>query len=602
MDAGVASLAAGDSDAAVGFYRRADGLSPDNAKVKAGLAGAYVLGGDPVSAIPLFDEAEKLGPIEAARVADRGLAFDMIGDPVTAQRFYQQALATGPSDETSRRLGLSQAISQDRRAMEATLGPLLQRQDKAAWRTRALSLAILGQVEEADSIAHSTMPASMASAIGNYLRYMPKLTAAQQATAANLGRFPRAAEIGHDDPRFAQLVRARPALAAAASVPVPANTAAGKLSARDEKKRAKALAKAAAASPPARQIPAVAVAQPAAVLSKPVPSTPLQTAPPPAVKPAAMPQPMPAQVATVSAVTPPVLNPSASAAATPRTVQELAPVTSAAVTAPNVAVPAAGSQPGFTTLDSASSGFALKPGAAATPQPATPTPAVTAPAPIVANPPAPPRPVPPAPPKPRSLSEVFADLTPPSREAEPEAGAVDLRKLKAAPTPPPARPATEAKPARDAAKGKDKSKAAQAEADKACEVAETKGGRAARGKVATKAVPAQCKDGEVAKDAKTAKAKEPSHPSRIWVQVATGRDKRALAFDWRRLVREDAAAFKGRKPFVSAWGQTNRLLTGPFETAGQAGTFLSQLRKAGVDGAFQWNSPAGQVVDALPGG
>lgn len=91
----------------------------------------------------------------------------------------------------------------------------------------------------------------------------------------------------------------------------------------------------------------------------------------------------------------------------------------------------------------------------------------------------------------------------------------------------------------------------------------------------------------------------PSHPSRIWVQLATGRDKAALGFDWRKLTRDDPEVFKGRKPQVSAFGQSTRLLTGPFASQALATAFLAQLRKAGVSGAYVWTSPAGQVVDAL---
>jgi SPOR domain len=211
---------------------------------------------------------------------------------------------------------------------------------------------------------------------------------------------------------------------------------------------------------------------------------------------------------------------------------------------PTIAAPVVQAGPGFATLDSGSAkavaGFDLGKSSPPAPAPA-PSPA---PAP-------PPTPAPP-PPKPRapSVYDVFADFTAPSREIEPQAGAVDVRRLR--PT---------AEPAKDqAAKGKDKD--------------------------------AKAKD-------KDAKPVVPSHPSRIWVQIATGRDKSALGFDWRKLVREDPAVFKGQKPSVTAWGQANRLLAGPFATAKEANAFLAQLKKAGVNGAFVWSSPAGQVVDAL---
>jgi len=86
------------------------------------------------------------------------------------------------------------------------------------------------------------------------------------------------------------------------------------------------------------------------------------------------------------------------------------------------------------------------------------------------------------------------------------------------------------------------------------------------------------------------------------VQVAAGRNKSALAFDWRRFARENPAVFKGRSPSTSAWGQTNRLLAGPFASTREANAFLAQLKKAGIDGAFVWTSPAGQVVEALGAG
>jgi hypothetical protein len=59
--------------------------------------------------------------------------------------------------------------------------------------------------------------------------------------------------------------------------------------------------------------------------------------------------------------------------------------------------------------------------------------------------------------------------------------------------------------------------------------------------------------------------------------------------------------FKGQKPYVTVWGQSNRLLAGPFTSAKEAGAFLAALKKAGVGGGFVWTSPAGQVVDALGG-
>lgn len=511
IEAGKASAAIGDAEAAMGFYRRADQLQPTNANVKAGLAGAMVLAEDPYSAIPLFETAERIGPIDPRLLSERGLAYDLVGDNELAQRYYRQALSAGPDDETLRRLALSQAISGDRRGMEVTLSPLLQKQDKAAWRTRAFAFAILGLASEAEAVARANLPESAAGGMVAYLRYMPRLTPAQQAAAANLGHFPRAAEIGRDDPRIAAFVRPKAVLAvaekpAAATVPVK----------NDRANRSRSR------QPTRQEPPKVEAAKPAPVRVdiRPVP-----------------PEPQPVRVAVAPAPAP---------ALTPVP----APVELPKTTTPT---PSPATGPGFAVLDSkpattTSAGFDLAKTVAAPTPPPAPAPA-PAPAPVVVAPPPPtPPPAPkPAPPRQRSLADVFADLAPPSREIEPIAGAVDLRKIAA---------------------DRAKAEAAEAKAAKAKEAA--------------------------------AKSPAATQPSRIWIQLAASRDKPGLAGDFRRFSRNDPELFKGRKGFTSAWGQATRLLTGPFASEKAANTLLAQLKKAGISDAFVWTSPAGQVVDPLP--
>ena len=543
--AGRASLELGDVQAAIGFFQRADMLWPGSARIKSGLAGAYALSADPVTAIGMFGDAEKLGPIDAERLTDRALAFDLVGDNQTAQGYYQQSLALAPNDETLRRLALSLAIWGDRRGMERTLNPLLQRQDKAAWRTRAFALAILGEASEAESIIHQTMPEDMANSMTAYLRYMPRLTPAQQAAAANLGQFPRAAEIGHDDPRFARYARPRAALAAAVPVPAPGkNDGKGKSKVRDKDKakskdRGRDQQLAAALPPP---VPVSLVPSPQVgreVDGKP-PQLAMATAAPPARKPAPDPTPVPAPLPLP-----------------------------APVPAPPVPAP----EPGFATIDPAppkpAGSFDLRQSIPST-KPAARR-AVNSPV-------------------GESIDEAFADFTPPSREVEPQAGAVDLRQLGRAPKPAAEPPAVKvpdkAKPA-DKAKSTDKVKPA----DKA--------------KPGDKIKPddkSKAGDKSKAKDKDKAKDSKLSQPSRVWVQVATGRDKVALGSDWRRLVKNDPAVFKGKKSFVTGWGQSNRLLAGPFESQKEAGAFLSALKRAGVAGAFTWTSAAGQIIDPLGSG
>lgn len=529
VDAGKASLDIGDVDAAIGFFQRAAALAPTDPRAKAGLAGAYIRKKDPFSAIPLFEEAAAVGRLEPDRLADRGLAYDLVGDGQKAQEFYHQSLAAAPSDEAARRLALSQAIGGDRRGMEVTLAPLLQKQDKAAWRTRAFGLAILGYADEADAISRQNLPADKASAMSAYLHYMPRLTPSQQAAAANLGQFPRAAEIGRDDPRVAQFSKPRAVLAAASPVQPPAAPVAkGKGKAAPARGRQAPVEQAALSKPQGEAV----AAPPEPQVGREVNGGPIQVA---------------------------------SAASPPPPVQQPQPVAARTASAP---------EPGFSSADPAP-GFDLRQSSGTqtvAAQPVVQAQAEKASAPATAAPAA------------DRLEDAFAEFGRPSHAVEPAAGAVDVRKIQpiAKEKPPVEVAAKDAKgkkgedpcaPAAPAAKGKAKGKAA------------VKGGKDAQ---------TQCKTG------KDAKPKGPSHPSRIWVQVATGKNKKALAFDWRRFLKDEPEAFRGRKGYTSAWGATNRLLTGPFDTEAEAKSFMARLRKAGVDGSFLWISPAGQVVDSLP--
>ena len=94
-----------------------------------------------------------------------------------------------------------------------------------------------------------------------------------------------------------------------------------------------------------------------------------------------------------------------------------------------------------------------------------------------------------------------------------------------------------------------------------------------------------------------AKPAAPANPSRIWVQVATGRDRDALKFDWRRLSRK-ADLLDGKGPFVTPWGQANRLLAGPFPNARAARDAVDALKELEID-SFTFTSPEGQEIEPL---
>lgn len=208
IDGGNAALLLGDPQAALGFFARADEMSPGNGRVKAGLASSLLLNENPYEALRLFEEAKRLGVPESVFVADRGLAYDLVGNFDAAQADYELALRRGGDDETIRRYALSLGIAGDRAAAEAQLDPLLRKRDAAAWRTRAFVLAVTGDPQGAIAIADATMPKRMAASIQPFFRFMGKLTPAQQAAAAHFGQFPQSAQMGKEDPRNRQYASA----------------------------------------------------------------------------------------------------------------------------------------------------------------------------------------------------------------------------------------------------------------------------------------------------------------------------------------------------------------------------------------------------------
>lgn len=492
LDAGEAALQLGDIDAAIGFFGRANELSPGNARTKLGLARAYTRSRRPVEALRLFAEAEKAGAPLASMAEDRGLAFDLVGDAASAQHFYRLALANGAGEEVTRRLALSQAISGDRKGFEATLLPLLEKRDVTAYRTRAFGLAILGDARAAKDIADTMLPAGVGARMAAYFDYMPRLTKAQQAAAANLGIFPRTASIGTDDADIAGYspppVRvARADTTAAQQVAAPA-TAASDPRSRQNRRRPDLTRSRAAGTTPIQR--------------------PEREAPPPAPPPPAPASPPPANGENTAAV------PSGEPAAVPAT---------------PVVVAQAGTDPAMPAPK------APTPSPEPTPLPApNPTPAPT-PTPAPSPVPTPPPMSSPAPaPSPASVADAFSGFTlEPQTPAPAASGAVDITRIeipreRAAPKPPP----------------------------------------------------------------------PPAYPSRHWVQVATGKDTDALKFDWRRITRKAEGKLDGKGPFVTPWGEANRLLSGPFDSAESAREMVNELRKLGLD-SFPFTSAEGEKIDKL---
>lgn len=465
LDAGEASLELGDIEAAIGFFGRANDLSPNNARMKLGLAKAYTRSRRPVEALRLFAEAEQAGVTTAQMAEDRGLAFDLVGDAASAQQLYRVALANGAGDEITRRLALSQAISGDREGFEATLLPLLQKRDVSAYRTRAFGLAIMGKAREAKEIANTMLSSGMGARMAAYFEYMPRLTKAQQAAAGNLGIFPRAAAIGTDDMRIANYS------GTSAQATQPARVA------------------------EANMRPATAS------LTAPTP-TPTPT-PRFVPSPAPTPTPGPAPAPTPSGELPPALSPQ------PATETLSGQRPSLATTVTERELPRA-------TGEAAGLARAGEAGAFPNSQSASPLPSAQ------------------EEPDLASVEEAFSSFSLAPESRVPAAnGAVDITKIKIPrerdePKPPP----------------------------------------------------------------------PPAHPSRHWVQVATGKDTDALGFDWRRISRKAEGKLEGKGPFVTPWGEANRLLSGPYDSAAKAREMVKELKELGVD-SFTFTSAAGEAIEKL---
>lgn len=663
IDAGNAALRIGDTEAALGFFSRADEVAPGNGRVKAQIASALLQGENPFDAIRYFDDAERAGADKTAMAGDRGLAYDLIGDNTTAQRWYQLALSRGVNDEVTRRYALSLAIAGDRRGAEALLSPQVQRQDRAAWRVRTFIMAITGNQDEAVSIAYASMPQDLAAGISPYLRYMPRLTLAQQAAAANFGHFPRAADIGRDDARVVQYaaLHPRPARAAAAGL-IPAGEAMGGNGRGDKPSRDKrrrpgqvddntriaaatpAPAVAAALIPPPPPPPPPRAVVPSApvrlVQATPAPA-PVRTAVPvadgTASRPVAAPvfsildrppSPRPALVSRAGVTASPVVAPvpmvtpapvRVAAAPLPAPVPAPVPVPAPAPTSVSAGFDLArvqGSTPIVQATPTAALAPAAVPAAVALAQAPLPVPAVAAPVALVqatppasqvqplpsapepapASAPAPSAPAPAvAPPSAMDFAALFNGFRPPEEEQQRKVAAVDLARIKPGrpklPEPKVAEPkvavSVKSEP-RDARDAKGKMRGERPDGPTSVSRIEERAGLAIR-------------DAKTGKDAKGkgAKAATPTHPSRIWVQVLTGGNKGLLDDEWRRMARQGAEAFRGRKPYVTPWRSNFRLLTGPFESDAAAQAFLNQLTRARI-GGFQWTSPAGQAIDTLP--
>lgn len=584
LDAGRASIELDDHRAALGFLVRAEQASPRDGAIKAALGSTMVHMENPTRALDYFGEAQLLGAPERLFLSDRALARDLLGQQDAAQRDYQLALSIAPSDELTRRYALSLGISGEADRAIQMLTPQLRAQDRGAWRLRAMILAMNGRDGEASEIVNATMPPAMAQNILPYLTQMDRLNPAQQAAAAHFGRFPN----GRLGPK-------RQPVQVAAATPPPAATTGRRPTGSQRPPAASVAAKPTPAPTPAPRPVGPAYAQPREAAATPPAATPRrETIAAPAARPSSQrptpENPFPAAggpAPTVVRSGPTADNPFPSAAAggdagskppvlqspfretirplpAARTdandagaavVREPPTATAAAVDTPSSAPPVG---PGFSL---AAVGRAADPVASvATPAPASPAPASAAPMP---PPPGPtPAPTAAAPLLPlASLADIVGSIEIPPEELNASANAVDA--------------ATLAKLVEDKRRAEAAEKAKR-EKDEA----------AAKAKA------------EADAKAKAEAAEKKAHPARIWVQIATGANARALALDFGKLAKKHPALFKGKTGGTAEWGRTRRLLLGPFKDRKAAQDWLADYKKAGGDG-FPFNSEAGETVDPV---
>ena len=191
IGAGRAAIEIGDTQAAAGFFARADEVDPRSPLPQAGMGAVSVANGEPQAALPYFKRAQQLGASLSDFACDRGLAYDLLGRQGDAQADYRTAQNGPDADEASRRLALSLAISGNRAGALQTLSPLMAKGDPGAGRARAFVLALTGDSNGAMTAIDAAMPGSWAR-VAPFLQGLPALKPGDKAAAVNLGIFPDA--------------------------------------------------------------------------------------------------------------------------------------------------------------------------------------------------------------------------------------------------------------------------------------------------------------------------------------------------------------------------------------------------------------------------
>jgi hypothetical protein len=84
--------------------------------------------------------------------------------------------------------------------------------------------------------------------------------------------------------------------------------------------------------------------------------------------------------------------------------------------------------------------------------------------------------------------------------------------------------------------------------------------------------------------------------SKIWLQLASGRNQAALSNQFERMKSEHRDLFEGITAYVAESSDRARLLVGPFRGSSDARIFSDDLHTIGID-AFRWtNSGSDRIV------
>ncbi len=144
---------------------------------------------------------------------------------------------------------------------------------------------------------------------------------------------------------------------------------------------------------------------------------------------------------------------------------------------------------------------------------------------------------------------------------------------------------------------------AKAEAERRAAIekaAERKAEREAKAEADRKAAAKKAAEEKAAAKKKAEEEKKAkAEPARFWVQVAGGANEKTLGRAYARIVDKAPELMKGKQGWWTPLNATNRVLTGPFKSAGEAQEFVNKLAGAGVS-AFPFVSNDGQKVAKLP--